>query len=92
MTGYFNKRKKQKLYQQWVEKSGLPQESIPGKPEQPGHFYESMDENSEKYRPSIQSGLAFRLTMRHVLYLVLIIVVLLITTATLATVLIMRSC
>ena len=92
MTSYFDKRKKQKLYQQWVDKSGLSPESVPGDLEQEGDSYEGMDENSEKRRPGIQSGLTFRLTMRHLLYLVLIIVVLLITTASLATVLIMRSC
>jgi hypothetical protein len=92
MTSYFDKRKKQRLYQQWVDKSGLPPESVPGDLEQKGDFYEPIDENSEKRRPGIQSGLTFRLTMRHLLYLVLIIIVLLITTASLATVLIMRSC
>ena len=92
MTSYFNKRKKQRLYKQWVEKSGLPPESIPSELEEKVDLDESVDETSEKRRPGIQSGLTFRLTMRHLLYLVLIIIVLLITTASLATVLIMRSC
>lgn len=92
MTSYFDKRKKQRLYQQWVDKSGLPPESVPGDLEQKGDFYENTDENSGVRRPSIQSGLAFRLTMRHFLYLVIIIIVLLVATASLATVLIMRSC
>ena len=92
MTSYFNKRKKQRLYKQWVEKSGLPPESIPGELEKKVDFDESVDETSENRRPGIQSGLTFRLTMRHLPYLVLIIIVLLITTASLATVLIMRSC
>jgi hypothetical protein len=92
MTGYFDKRKKQKLYKQWVEKSGLPPESVPGEVEEKGALYESVDEESEERRPGIRSGFTFHLTMRHLLYLVLIIIVLLIATATLATVLIMRSC
>ena len=29
MSGLFDKRKKRKLYEQWVEKSGLPEENIP---------------------------------------------------------------
>lgn len=92
MTSYFDKRKKHKLYQQWVDKSGLPPESVPGKLEGKGEFYEPVDGNSEERRPGIQSGFTYRLTMRHLLYLVLIIIVLLITTVSLATVLIMRSC
>jgi hypothetical protein len=92
MTGYFDKRRKQKLYKQWVEKSGLPPESVPGELEEKGAFYEPVDEESERPRPGIRSGFSFQLTMRHLLYLVLIIIVLLITTATLATILIMRSC
>ena len=92
MTEYFDKRKKQKLYQQWVDKSGLPPESVPGDLEQKGDFDEAMDENRAIRRPGIQSGLAFHLTMRHLLYLVIIIAVLLITTVSLATIIIMRSC
>jgi hypothetical protein len=92
MTSYFDKRKKQRLYRQWVEKSGLPQESVPGELEEKVDLDESVDEISGKRWPGIQSGLTFRLTMRHLLYLVLTIIVLLITTASLATVLIMRSC
>jgi hypothetical protein len=92
MTSYFDKRKKQKLYQQWVDKSGLPPESVPGDQEKKGEFHEPVDEKTGIYRLGIQSGLTYRLTMRHLLYLVLIIVALLTTTVILATVLIMRSC
>ena len=88
---YFDKKKKQKLYQQWVDKSGLPPESVPSDLEQKDDFNEPENDNSEKRRLGIQSG-TFYLTMRHLLYLVLVIVVLLITTASLATILIMRSC
>ena len=92
MMSYFNKRKKQRLYEQWVEKSGLPPESVPGELEEKDDFYEPVDGSSEERRLGIRSGLTFHLTMRHLLYLVLIIIVLLITTASLATILIMRSC
>lgn len=92
MTSYFDKRKKQRLYKQWVEKSGLPPESVPSDLEQKGDLYEPEHGNSEERRPGIRSDLTFHLTMRHLLYLMIIIIVLLITTASLATVLIMRSC
>ena len=92
MTDYFEKRRKQKLYQQWVEQSGLPPEDIPGDIKEEADSYEAADEDDEQIRRGIQRGLTFRLTMRHLLYLLLIIVVLLISTASLATVLIMRSC
>lgn len=92
MKNYFDKRKKQKLYQQWVDKSGLPQESIPDDLEQKGDFAETTNRNRVLRRLDIQSTLNFQLTVRHLLYLILIIVVLLISTISLATVLIMRSC
>ncbi len=92
MTSYFEKRRKQKLYQQWVEQSGLPPEKVPGDIKEEADSYEATDEDSEQFRPDIRSGLTFRLTMRHLLYLLLIIAVLLIAAASLATILIMRSC
>ena len=92
MKSYFDKRKKQKLYQQWVDNSSLPAESIPSDLDQKGDFYEPVDKNNGIRSPGIQIGLTFSLTMRHIIYLVLIIIVLLITTASLTTVLIMRSC
>ena len=92
MANYFERRKKDKLYKQWVDKSGLPQESIPVDRENKGDFHETIDENTGIRRPGIQSSLTYRLTMRHLLYLVLIIIVLLISTVSLTTVLIMRSC
>ena len=92
MTDYFDKRKKQKLYQQWVENSGLPPESVPSDLNHRDDFNESENVNSEKRWLGIQSGLTLHLTTRHFLYLVLIIIALLITTASLATILVMRSC
>lgn len=92
MTDYFDKRKKQKLYQQWVDNSGLPPESVPSNLDQKDGFNEPKNGNREKRWLDTQSGLTLHLTMRHLLYLVLIIIVLLITTASLATILVMRSC
>jgi hypothetical protein len=92
MTSYFDKRKKQKLYRQWVEKSGLPPESVPADSEQESVPDETMDENGGTRRAGVLSNVSIRLTMRHILYFLLIIAVLLVATASLATVLIMRSC
>jgi hypothetical protein len=91
MTSYFDKRRKQKLYQQWVEKSGLPPESVPAEPERTSDL-EPMDDNGGMRRPGILTNVNLRLTMRHILYLLLIVAVLLVATASLATVLIMHSC
>jgi hypothetical protein len=92
MTSYFNRRKKQKLYRQWVEKSGLPAESVPGDIE-PGNIPdEPADGDSGFNRPGTGGGVSFRLTARHFLYLLLVAVLLLVATATLATILIMHSC
>jgi hypothetical protein len=92
MTNYFNRRKKQKLYRQWVEKSGLPPESIPGDIEPANVPDGPVDEDGGFRRPDTGGGPAFRLTMRYFLYLLFIAIVLLVSTATLATILIMRSC
>lgn len=94
MTGYFNDRKKQKLYRQWVEKSGLPPESVPAdvedEPAMPPGKWED-DDGINLFR-SRRGGITLRLTLRHFLYLLYITAVLLVLTATLATILIMQSC
>ncbi len=91
MTGYFNDRKKQKLYRQWVEKSGLPAESVPADVEDgPGMPRE--DDNGINLFRTRRGGITLRLTLRHFLYLLYITAVLLVLTATLATILIMQSC
>ena len=86
MKDYLDNRRKQKLYRQWVEKSGLPQESVPG----------DLEHEDLAGRGAMGSlgrpVLNFQLTMRHLLYLVFIIVILLISTIILAAALIMRSC
>ena len=92
MPGIFDKRKKQKLYRQWVEKSGLPPESVPDEAG-PENGPEETTETYRETRPAgVFSNVSLRLTMRHVLYLLLIIMVLLVATASMITVLIMRSC
>ena len=94
MTGYFNDRKKQKLYRQWVEKSGLPPESVPAETDEIQGDAPDADNDSNGIRltGARRGGVSLHLTMRHFLYLLYIIIVLLVTTAVLATVLIMQSC
>ena len=92
MMRYFDKRKKQRLYQQWVDKSGLPPEAVPEELGTQGDLDEPIGEESGEQRWGIQSNFAFRLTMRHLFYLLLAIIALLIATTSLATILIMRSC
>ncbi len=94
MTSHFSDRKKQKLYRQWVEKSGLPPESVPADVEEEAGISPAGegDGNELRLTGSRRGGVTLRLTIRHFLYLVYIIAILLILTATLATVLIMQSC
>jgi hypothetical protein len=92
MKNYFDKKKKNKLYHQWVEKSGLSPDNVPEEFEEKSAAHETPGENAEESRQGIRSVLTFRVTLRHLLYLVLVIIALLISTVSLATVLIMRSC
>lgn len=92
MKNYFDKRKKSKLYHQWVEKSGLSPDNVPSELEVKGSLPEPSDETSEAQPQGIKSVLTFHLTLRHLLYLMLVVIALLIATVSLATVLIMRSC
>jgi hypothetical protein len=92
MKNYFSKRKKSKLYNQWVEKSGLSPDNVPEELEGKSDLPETPDDNAGEPRQDIRSGFTFHLTLHHLLYLLLIIVALLIATVSLATVLIMRSC
>lgn len=90
MKNSFSDRKKQKLYREWVENSGLPPDSVP---EQSTDEPVEADESTQSHRwLDRKAGVVFHVTMRHLLYLVLTIVGLLITTVSLATILIMRSC
>lgn len=86
-------RKKRKLFKEWVENSGLSPENVPD-------FVQDENQSDEIDSKEIsgfigllnQPAVSLRLTWRHVLYLALTTIVFLITTVTLATVLIMSSC
>ena len=92
MTSYFEKRKKNKLYSQWVENSGLPPEGVPEELKAESEGDEAPAREKREVRQPGTWSIPIRLTLRHVLYMLLTIAGLLIATVSLATVLIMRSC
>jgi hypothetical protein len=91
---FFDKRKKRKLYEQWVEKSGLPPESIPRELEPQVTADEDLEAEEDLYQPVSRgrSTWIIHLTMRHLQILLFIIAVLLVLSSVLITVLITRSC
>ena len=91
---FFNRQKKRKLYQQWVDKSGLPPDSIPRELEPDGVESEDLSTEDDFYEPTPRGRSTFvvHLTMRHLQILLLIIAVLLIFSAVMTTALIMSSC
>ena len=96
---FFNKQKKRKLYQQWVEKSGLPPVSVPGELEPDGLGPEDLrtedlrtEEDFYEPAPRRRSTFVVHLTMGHLQILLLIIAALLIFSAVMTTALIMSSC
>lgn len=93
MPKFLSNRKQRKLYKQWVENSGLSPEDLPGTVDDGDEHPEVTSEESSIWSPSqFQGSLSLRITWRHIWYLIIIILVLLITTITLSTVLIARSC
>ena len=91
---FFNKQKKRKLYQQWVDKSGLPPESIPQELESDNMESDDLQGEDDLYEPMPRGRSTFvvHLTMRHLQILLLIIAVLLVFSAVMTTALIMSSC
>ncbi len=93
MPKFLGDRKQKKLFKEWVENSGLPPENVPGfVPEDNQSNGTDSGEKSDFSGLLNQHAVSLRLTWRHVFYLALTAVGLLVTTVTLATVLIMRSC
>ena len=91
---FFNKQKKRKLYQQWVDRSGLPPESIPGELGPEGSEVEDLRavDDFDRPAPGRRSTFVVHLTMRHLQILLLIIGALLIFSSVMTTALIMSSC
>ena len=97
---YFERRKKVKLFQQWVNKADLPPEEIPpevlngesAKETDMAHDDITHQEFSGYPSPiSIDRGVV-RLPLRYVLLGLSVIALLLVTTTLLLTVLIFQSC
>ena len=90
---FFEKRKKRKLYQQWVDKSGLPEENIPVEYTSEGVAGEEpWEEERGGSQPRGSRVFIIHVSTRQLLILLLIIAALLVLSTTLVTVLIMRSC
>ena len=93
MLNFLDKRRKRKLYEQWVSENGLPQEEMPQELQSSESYVEEVgatNESAKKVRYINSSYLSVK--WRYIVYLGLIIVILVITTSILATVLVMKSC
>lgn len=93
MRNFLDKRRRRKLYDQWINTSGLPAEELP--PDL--RDSEPYDEDAEITDGSVhgarsRSSTYLPVKWQHVIYISLIIVVLVIVTSILATVLAMQSC
>jgi hypothetical protein len=97
MTNFFRKLKRERLYQQWVEKAGLPPEDLPSDLKKEEKDADSATEMSprQELRPGMAQPIDTLLNSRNLRFIgimALIIVILLIALSILATVLVMRSC
>lgn len=93
MLNFLDRRRKRKLYQQWVNTSGLPQEEIPTELRQPESFAEEtgvVNEGLQNIRYVDRSYLPVRLS--YILYIGAIILLLVVTISVLATILVIQSC
>ena len=93
MRNFLDKRRRRRLYDQWINTSGLPAEEIPPDLRES----ESYDEDTEITDESThgvrsRSSTYLPVKWQHVIYVSLIIVVLVIVTSILATILAMQSC
>ena len=93
MLGFFKNRKTRKLYQQWADQSGLPQEEISKVMQKSESYEEEIGTENEEVTNTVDSnGFSLRLRFRHLFILGLILVFLLIATSVLATILAIKSC
>ena len=93
MRNFLDKRRRRKLYDQWVNTSGLPADEIPPELRDSEPYDEDTEITDESVR-SVRSRSSSYLPVKwqYVLYVSLIIVVLVIVTSILATILAMQSC
>ena len=100
ILNYFNRKRKVRLYQQWVKEAQLTPEEIPAdvlkeQPADRAHLApdDIGDENISGYTETVDINRGMvRLSMRHVLVLLSTIAFLLVALSVLFTILIMRSC
>lgn len=93
MRNFLDKRKKRKLYEQWVSANGLPQDEIPQELQSSESYVEEVgttNESAKNIRYINSSYLSVK--WRYIVYMGLIIVILVIITSILATILVMKSC
>ena len=93
MLDFLDRRKKRKLYQQWVNSSGLPQEEIPAEVQQPESYAEETGTVNEELQNTRYVGSPYLpMKLRYILYIGAIFILLVVTISVLATVLVMQSC
>ena len=93
MRDFLDKRRRRKLYNQWVNTSGLPAEEIPPDLKDPVNVEDEIEMEDEPVQGRrYKNNASITVQWRHVVYIVLIIVVLVIVTSILATILAMKSC
>ena len=102
MTNFFQKRSREKLYKQWVEKEGLSPDNLPADLKKSSRDATGTDDDSvnaasprREFRPRVGQqidNLFSSISLRFILVMALIIVVLLVALSVVSTVLIMRGC
>ena len=93
MPNFLEHRKKRKLYQQWADQSGLPQEDIPKDIQKSEPYREEIRTGNEGVTSMVDNGgLSLRPRFRHLFILGLTFALLLIAISVLATILVMQSC
>ena len=93
MRNFLDKRRRRKLYDQWISTSGLPADEIPPELQDSEPFNEDAEITDEGTRGvRYRSSPYLPVKWQHVIYVSLIIVVLVVVTSILATILAMQSC
>jgi len=92
MRNFLDKRRRRKLYDQWVNASGLPAEEIPPDLRDSEPYSDDAEVDESTHGVRYRSSTYLPVKWQHVVYVSLIIVVLVIVTSILATILAMQSC
>lgn len=100
ILNYFNRKRKARLYQQWVKEAQLTPEEIPAdvfKNQSGDRAHLAPDDIDDEDIPGYSESVdinrgMIRLSMRHVMIALSIIAFLLVTLSVVFTILIMRSC